>query len=72
MTEDFRFVVDANGYANKDISVRGIPTEGNLVGNLTMMRDKYAGIWAEEVMKQLRECESTTAPGDPMDQMFEA
>jgi hypothetical protein len=54
MTEDTRFVVDGEGVGNEDIAVIGIPTEGNLVGNLTVARDKYAGIWAAEVIEQLR------------------
>jgi hypothetical protein len=54
MTEDTRFVVDGEGVGNEDIAVIGIPTEGNLVGNLTVARDKYAGIWAAAVIEQLR------------------
>ncbi len=41
-----RFVIDGNGAVNQDIAVIGIPTEGNLVGNLTVTRDSYAGTWA--------------------------
>ena len=38
----------------RDIAVIGIPTEGNLVGNLTIARDDFSGAWAAEVMRQLR------------------
>jgi hypothetical protein len=54
MTEGARFVLGGEGTANEDIAVIGIPTEGNLVGNLTMARDAYAGVWASEVIGQLR------------------
>jgi FAD-NAD(P)-binding len=54
MTQGSRFVVDEAGASNQDIAVIGIPTEGNLVGNLTLARDDYAGIWAAEVIGQLR------------------
>jgi hypothetical protein len=54
MTEGTRFVVNDQGIANQDIAVIGIPTEGNLVGNLTLARDDYSATWAAEVMKQLR------------------
>jgi len=54
MTEDARFVIDEAGIGNEDIAVIGIPTEGNLVGNLTVARDKYASVWAAVVISQLR------------------
>ena len=54
MTEDTRFVVNDQGIANEDIAVIGIPTEGNLVGNLTLARDDYSATWAAQVMNQLR------------------
>jgi len=54
MTEGARFVVGGEGVCNEDIAVIGIPTEGNLVGNLTMGRDAYAARWAAEVISQLR------------------
>jgi FAD-NAD(P)-binding len=54
MTEDTRFVVDGNGGINDDIAVIGIPTEGNVVGNLTLERDDYASTWAAQVIEQLR------------------
>jgi hypothetical protein len=53
MTEGSRFVVDREGIGNTDIAVIGIPTEGNLVGNLTLTRDHYAGLWAAQVITQL-------------------
>lgn len=53
MTAGSQFVVDEGGVGNKDISVIGIPTEGNLVGNKTITRDDYPGIWAADVMTQL-------------------
>jgi hypothetical protein len=55
MTEGTQFVVNDRGIANEDIAVVGIPTEGNLVGNLTLARDDYSATWAAEVMKQLRQ-----------------
>ena len=54
MTEGLHFVVDSQGIGNEDISVIGIPTEGNLVGNKNLARDNYPGIWAAEVVRQLR------------------
>ena len=36
------------------IAVIGIPTEGNLVGNLTIARDDFSATWAAEIMRQLR------------------
>lgn len=58
MTQDSRFVINATGAVNQDIAVIGIPTEGNLVGNLTMGRDKHASVWAAEIIKQLRNNDS--------------
>jgi hypothetical protein len=54
MTEGSNFVVDGEGVGNEDISVIGIPTEGNLVGNKTIARGDYPGTWAAEVVRQLR------------------
>ena len=54
MTEGSNFVVDGEGVGNEDISVIGIPTEGNLVGNKTIARGDYPGAWAAEVARQLR------------------
>jgi len=54
MTEGTHFVVNDQGIANEDIAVVGIPTEGNLVGNLTLARDEYSASWAAEVVRQLR------------------
>ncbi|MBV9959939.1 MAG: hypothetical protein JO360_16045, partial [Acidobacteria bacterium] len=54
MTEGSRFVIGNEGVGNQDIAVIGIPTEGNLVGNLTLARDDYASFWAAEVIEQLR------------------
>lgn len=54
MTEPLHFVVNEAGECNEDITVIGIPTEGNLVGNVTMARDPFAGTWAAEIIRQLR------------------
>lgn len=54
MTAGSRFVIGANGSPNEDIAVTGIPTEGNLIGNLTMARDAYSSRWAAQVIEQLR------------------
>lgn len=54
MTEEKQFLVDERGTPNEDIAVIGIPTEGNLLGNLSVTRDDYAGIWAAAVLRQLR------------------
>ena len=62
MTEDTRFVINDQGIPNEDIAVVGIPTEGNLVGNLTLARDDYSATWAAEVMTQLRWREQSWAP----------
>jgi methylaspartate mutase epsilon subunit len=53
MTEGSNFLVDGEGVTNEDISVIGIPTEGNLVGNKTITRDAFPGVWAREVVRQL-------------------
>jgi hypothetical protein len=57
--------VGADGVANEDIAVIGIPTEGNLVGNLTMERDPFAGSWAGEVLRQLRRVEARRDGSSP-------
>ena len=57
MTPTSQFVIDVSGKVNEDIAVIGIPTEGNLVGNLTLARDAYPGIWAAQVIEQLRQRE---------------
>lgn len=54
MTEGSHFVIDRHGIANHDIAVIGIPTEGFLIGNKTLARDNYPGIWAAGVIRQLR------------------
>jgi hypothetical protein len=54
MTEGTHFVINDQGIVNEDIAVVGIPTEGNLVGNLTLARDDYSATWAAEVVRQLR------------------
>ena len=66
MTEELRFVVDKEGVGNEDIAVIGIPTEGNLLGNLTVARDNYAGIWAAQVIEQLR-CRERAWPAPPVE-----
>lgn len=52
MIKGFQFVVDKGGVSNPDIAVIGIPTEGNLVGNLTVTQDDYPGSWAAQVIRQ--------------------
>lgn len=59
MTEGTLFVVNDQGIGNEDIAVVGIPTEGNLVGNLTLARDDYSATWAAEVVRQLRSREQS-------------
>ena len=54
MTRDSRVVIGTGGVPNDDIAVIGVPTEGNLVGNFTVARDRWAGVWAKEVLRQLR------------------
>jgi len=46
-------VVDSDGVGNEDISVIGIPTEGNLIGNKTIARGDYPGTWAAQIVRQL-------------------
>ncbi len=60
MTRESRFVIGASGVPNEDIAVIGVPTEGNLVGNFTVARDRWAGVWARQVLRQLRA--RTTVP----------
>lgn len=57
MTKDTQFIVDCNGIPNEDIAVIGIPTEGNLVGNFSMLRDPYSECWAIKVIQQLQKQE---------------
>ncbi len=54
MATGSRFVIDAQGRVNEDIAVIGVPTEGNLVGNFSVNRDRWASVWAREVLRQLR------------------
>ena len=61
MTEGSQFVVNAEGFANEDISVIGIPTEGNLAGTLKIARDDYSGIWAAGIINQFR-CQELSTP----------
>ncbi len=58
MTVGSHFVVDGAGVGNRDLAVIGIPTEGNLVGNLAVTRDAYSAAWAAEVIAQLRQAEA--------------
>jgi hypothetical protein len=60
-----RFVVGGSGVVNEDIAVIGIPTEGNLVGNLTIARDESPGMWAAALMGQLRRAGPATIPIRP-------
>jgi len=62
MTEVSNFVIDGEGIPNEDISVIGIPTEGNLIGNKTIARGVYPGIWAAQVIRQLR-CKERSLQG---------
>lgn len=63
MIEGSNFVIDVEGIPNEDISVIGIPTEGNLIGNKTIARGDYPGTWAAEVIRQLRYRERAQAAG---------
>jgi hypothetical protein len=62
MADPTRFVVDQSGAANADVAVIGIPTEGNLIGNLTMARDAFAGRWANQVMREFELREAGSQP----------
>ncbi len=62
MTPGTQYVIGAGGTVNETISVIGIPTEGNFVGNLTIVRDPFAGEWARDVMRALRTA-ATPSPG---------
>jgi uncharacterized NAD(P)/FAD-binding protein YdhS len=53
VTAEYHHVIDAAGRANPDIAVIGIPTEGNLVGNFSIVRDRFARVWAGDVVRQL-------------------
>jgi len=55
-------LIDASGRPNPHIAVIGIPTEGNLVGNLTLGRDEFSSNWAAQVMTQLGEREMNPRP----------
>ncbi|HEV8432086.1 MAG TPA: FAD/NAD(P)-binding protein [Thermoanaerobaculia bacterium] len=50
MTPGSQHVIGADGAVNETIAVIGIPTEGNFVGNLTIVRDSFAGTWARDVI----------------------
>ena len=56
-------MVDERGRANEDIAVIGIPTEGNLLGNLDVTRDEFAGVWAADVLGQLHSARDSMSPG---------
>ena len=73
MTEGSRYVIRASGQPNEDIAVIGIPTEGNLVGNLTVARDEYSSRWAMQVIEQLRcrERRQAAVLDDPRHCLFE-
>ena len=53
MTPDTQCVVGADGTPNPDIAVIGIPTEGNLIGNLTVTRAPFSARWAAHTIGQL-------------------
>lgn len=53
MTPDAQFVIGADGVANPDIAVIGIPTEGNLIGNLNVVRAPFSARWAARTIEQL-------------------
>jgi hypothetical protein len=50
MTPGSQHVIGADGAVNETIAVIGIPTEGNFVGNLTIVRDPFAARWAREAI----------------------
>lgn len=54
MTPDHQFIINGKGIANKNISVTGIPTEGNLLGNKTVTRSVHHRLWANDVVESLR------------------
>jgi hypothetical protein len=53
VTPDTQCVIGADGIANPDIAVIGIPNEGNLVGNLTVTRSPFSARWAVHTVEQL-------------------
>ncbi len=65
MTDPHRHVLGVNGMSNRNIAVIGIPTEGNLVGNLTMARDSFANRWAGEVVGHFHCIEAAAAAAAP-------
>ena len=65
MIEGSNFVVDGEGVVNEDISVIGIPTEGNLIGNKTIARGDYPSTWAAQVIRQLA-CKERALQGAPV------
>lgn len=48
-------VVDAMGQANPNLSVIGIPTEGNLVGNFTIVPNHFPNTWARGAVARMQE-----------------
>ncbi|RMH18042.1 MAG: hypothetical protein D6696_14055 [Acidobacteria bacterium] len=58
------FVLGRDGRPNPDLTVVGMPTEGILIRNDSILRtnNNYAGIWAANVVAQLRRRERAAAP----------
>lgn len=58
-TSNHHHIIDANGNAHSNLSVIGIPTEGNLLGNFTIVSDGFPTNWAKQAVEQLVQKRST-------------
>lgn len=52
-TDGTQRVIDAEGRAHPNLHVIGIPTEGNLLGNFTIVRGEVSDAWARETVARL-------------------
>jgi len=52
-TERYHHVIDAQGRAQASLCVIGIPTEGNLLGNFTIVADGFPNTWAGQAVERM-------------------
>ena len=62
-TKDTHFVIDRDGVVNRQMVVIGIPTEGNLLGNFTIVPSKLSALWAKEIVDQLADRKAVLETG---------
>jgi len=52
MLDGSHHLVGLDGTIQEGIAVIGIPTEGNLVGNLTVAQGQFSSCWAADALSQ--------------------